>query len=121
MSNVTLTIGGRPYTVSAADGEESHIEMLGRMITERVSRGGGGAGQSEPRMLLFAALMLADELHEAHKQLPAPGAEDESADSGPEAHPATEVIARIETLAARVEKLAAHLEEPPLEKAAPVA
>ena len=110
MSNVTLTIGGRPFTVSAADGEESHIEMLGRMIAERVARGGAGAGQSEPRMLLFAALMLADEQHEAHRNAvpPAPAAPAPAA----EARPAAEVVARIETLAARVEKLAAHLEEP---------
>lgn len=107
MSNVTLTIGGRPFTVSAADGEESHIEMLGRMIAERVTRGGGSPGQSEPRMLLFAALMLADELHDAHRQAPAPQAEMPAG----EARPAAEVIARIENLAARVEKLAAHLEE----------
>lgn len=107
MSNVTLTIGGRPYTVSAADGEETHIEMLGRMVADRVTR--GGAGQSETRMLLFAALMLADELHELHRQMPPP--QDGPAE-GPAAQPAAEVLARIETLALRVEKLAAHLEEP---------
>lgn len=111
MSNVTLTVGGRPYTVSAADGEEAHIEMLGRMVAERAARGGGGPGQSEPRMLLFAALMLADELHELHRQMPPP--RDETQEAEPElAAPAAEVIARIETLAARVEKLAAHLSEP---------
>jgi len=107
MSNVTLTIGGRIYTVSAADGEESHIEMLGRMISERVALG-GGPGQSEPRMLLFAALMLADELHEVHRLLPPPQQETLRL----AAHPAAEIIARIETLAARVEKIATHLEEP---------
>ena len=108
MSNVTLTIGGRPFTVSAADGEETHIEMLGRMIAERVDRGGASPGQSEPRMLLFAALLLADELHELHKQLPPPS----TPTPEPEAAPAAEVVARIETLAARVEKLAAHLAQP---------
>ncbi|GEN98464.1 cell division protein ZapA [Novosphingobium sediminis] len=107
MTNVTLTIGGRPYTVSAPDGEESHIEMLGRMVADRVANGAGGAGQSETRMLLFAALMLADELHELHRNMPAP------AEEAPKpAQPAAEVLARIETLAARVEKLATHLEEP---------
>ena len=108
MSNVTLTIGGRPYTVSAADGEETHIEMLGRMIAERVARGGASPGQSEARMLLFAALMLADELHELHKQLPPPG----TPEPEPEAKPTAAVIARIENLAARVERLAAQLAEP---------
>ncbi|OYU35297.1 cell division protein ZapA [Novosphingobium sp. PASSN1] len=108
MSNVTLTIGGRPYTVSAADGEEAHIEMLGRMVAERAARGGGGPGQSEPRMLLFAALMLADELHELHRQMPPP---QDTAEQPAAPEPTAEVIARIETLAARVEALAAHLSE----------
>jgi cell division protein ZapA len=112
MSNVTLIIGGRPFTVSAPNGEESHIEMLGRMVAERVASGGGGAGQSEPRMLLFAALMLADELHELHRKMPPPQEEAPAEERAQPAHPAAEVIARIETLAARVEKLAAHLEEP---------
>ena len=78
--------------------------MLGRMVGERVAQGGGGPAQSETRMLLFAALMLADELHELHRQMPPPREE------APE--PAADVLARIESLAARVEKLAAHLEEP---------
>ncbi len=107
MSNVTLTIGGRPYTVSAPNGEESHVEMLGRMVDERVMRGGGGPGQSETRTLLFAALMLADELHELHRQMPPP--REEASEPAP---PAAEVLARIETLAARVEKLAGHLAQP---------
>ena len=108
MSNVTLTVGGRPYTVSAADGEEAHIEMLGRMVAERAARVGGGAGQSETRMLLVASLMLADELHELHRQMPPPQSDVPSAAPAPSA----EVLARIEALAARVERLAAHLEEP---------
>lgn len=114
MTNITLTIGGRPYTVSAPDGEESHIEMLGRMVAERVARGGGGPGQSETRMLLFAALMLADELHELHRQLPPPPDPAQPAEPAPaiDPGPAAEVISRIETLAARVEALAAHLAEP---------
>lgn len=106
MTNLTLTIGGRSYTVSAPEGEEAHIEMLGRMVAERVAGGGGGPGQSETRMLLFAALMLADELHELHRQMPPP--QDEAPDAV--AAPPAEVLARIEALAARVERLATHIE-----------
>lgn len=98
MSNVNLTIGGRSFTVASADGEETHIEMLGRMIDDRLKKMGGAAGQSESRMLLFAALILADELHEAHKG---------AAPTGPSAA----VVERVEALAARVEKLAASLEQ----------
>ncbi len=116
MSNVNLTIGGRVFTVAATDGEESHIAMLGRMIDERAGRLNAGPGQSETRMLLFAALLLADELHDAHRNAPPPPSETAAAEAaeadlpGPEI--AAEVAARIEALAARVEKLAAHLEQP---------
>lgn len=63
MSNVTLQIGGRAYTVACAEGEESHVTGLGELIDEKIRAMGGG--HNEPRQLLFAALLLADELHEA--------------------------------------------------------
>lgn len=64
MSNVTLTIGGRFYTVACAEGEEAHIEALGRAIDNKLQGMPNIGGQSEARTLLFAALLLADELHE---------------------------------------------------------
>ncbi|WP_225206630.1 cell division protein ZapA [Novosphingobium huizhouense] len=115
MSNVTLSIGGRNFAVSASDGEESHIEMLGRMIDERARRIGAHT-QSEPRMLLFAALVLADELHEAHDAAPPPPpappppAPEPVSPPAPPPGPSAAIMARIEAIAARVEKLALHLE-----------
>jgi cell division protein ZapA len=64
MSNVTLTIGGRFYTVACAEGEEAHIEALGRTIDGKLTGMPNIGGQSEARTLLFGALLLADELHE---------------------------------------------------------
>ena len=64
MSNVTLTIGGRFYSVACGEGEEAHIEMLGRTIDGKLHGMPNLSGQSEARTLLFAALLLADELHE---------------------------------------------------------
>ncbi len=63
MSNVTLTIGSRSFTVACADGEEAHVARLGRLIDEKVAAA-GAQGQTETRMLLFGALLLADEVHE---------------------------------------------------------
>ncbi len=63
MSNVTLHIGGRDYTVACAEGEEAHVASLGALIDEKIQA--MGAGHNEPRQLLFAALLLADELHDA--------------------------------------------------------
>ena len=65
MSNVTLEIGGRSFTVACAPGEEEHVADLGRMIASKLGEMDGIASQSEARMLLFASLLLADELHEA--------------------------------------------------------
>ena len=64
MSNVNLTIGGRFYKVACAEGEEAHIEGLGRTIDGKLADLPNIGGQSEARTLLFAALLLADELHE---------------------------------------------------------
>ncbi|MBF9150020.1 cell division protein ZapA [Novosphingobium jiangmenense] len=114
MSNVSLPIGGRNFAVSCADGEEAHIEMLGRMIDERARKIGGQ--QSETRMLLFAALMMADELHEAHRASPAPVAvptpPPAPAPAPAEIDPA--VVDRVNTLAERIEKLAVALEQGPV-------
>lgn len=70
MSNVTLEIGGRSFTVACASGEEAHVAGLGRMIGAKLSEMEGIASQSEARMLLFASLLLADELHEMRSAAP---------------------------------------------------
>jgi cell division protein ZapA len=103
MSNVRLNIGGRDYSVACAAGEEPHVAMLGREIDDKLRAMGGVSGSSETRMLLFAALLLADELHEARKGNPAP-VPDRSADID-------RLCAGVESAAARIEKLATDLEQ----------
>ena len=99
MSNVSLSIGGRNFVVACADGEEQHVTGLGRMIDGKVAEL-GDANQSESRMLLFAALLLADDLHEAAQR---------RADVSPPAAPSVD-LDRLENLAVRLENLAARLE-----------
>lgn len=112
MTNVTLAIGGRSLTISVAAGEEAHAEMLGRMIDDRVRRLGNIATQGEARMLLFAALMLADELHEVHSRpAPAPAPAAPAEPPAPAALP-PELVARVTHLAERVENLAQKLALP---------
>ena len=102
MSNVTLSIGGRNYTVACGPGEEAHIEGLGRTIDAKLSSLPTLAGQSEARTLLFAALLLADEVHELRS---GSSGRAEAADDGSAA--AAEAL---ETLAGRLESLAEQLE-----------
>ncbi|HEY6814912.1 MAG TPA: cell division protein ZapA [Croceibacterium sp.] len=98
MSNVTVSIGGRHYTVACAVGEEHHIETLGRSIDGKLQGLANLSGQSEARTLLFAALLLADELHELQSAAPpAP------ADDGPSAEALEQLAERLESLAERLE------------------
>lgn len=96
MSNVTLSIGGRDYTVACAEGEEAHVTALGWMIDQKVQTMGGT--QNEPRQLLFAALLLADELHDAQGRLGNASQPDQHADT-------------LEAIAARLEMCANSLED----------
>ncbi len=60
MSEITLKVGGRIFSVACTTGEEDHVRALARRID-------GKFAQLAPRYstnLLFAALQLADELDE---------------------------------------------------------
>ena len=97
MSNLTIRIGGRDFTVACAPGEEAHIDTLGRMIDGRLSElGEDQRGMSETRTLLFAALLLADDLYELRNKAAAPD---------------SDLATRIAAVAERLENIAEHLEE----------
>ncbi len=110
MSNVVLSIGGRTFSVACADGEERHIEALGNVIDQKVQTLGNSAGQNEVRMLLYAALVLADELHEASTRPPPPAAQI-SAETGHTSAPGTSDS--LERIADMLENLASRLEQVP--------
>jgi cell division protein ZapA len=109
MSNVALSVGGRNYTVNCAAGEEDHIAELGQMIDAKIASM-GAAGQNETRNLLFAALLLADEVYELKS-----GGHAATPDDTPFATPDPAVFPidpeRLEGIAMRLENLAAHLED----------
>ena len=114
MSNVTLSIGSRSYTVACAEGEERHVLGLGTLIDSKLAAMGDMAGQAETRTLLFAALLLADELHEANGARAAAPPET-SHDAPPPAQIAPAQIApamvlRLGELATTLENLATRLE-----------
>lgn len=112
MAQVRLVVGGRHYQVACQDGGEAHLAKLaGRIdakITE-VQRSMGGV--DEPRQLLFAALLLADEITDLRQALE----QAEAAPPPPPPPPAIDPAAldALERLADRVEALADGLEEPP--------
>ncbi len=102
MSNVDLMIGGRSFKVACAPGEEEHVTGLGRLIDEKIAGMGDMGGQSEARLLLFASLLLADELHEIRHRSPGAAAGAPVDD--------TKLAENLESVAAALEKCAINLE-----------
>ena len=99
MNDVKLSVGKRTYTLACAEGEEDHLRDLAGMVDARLSAIGADLmGQTEAKNLLIAALILADEVHEAKKGMPANRDDDDR------------LAETLETLAERLEKSAAALE-----------
>ena len=62
MAQVTLRINGYAYTLGCQDGEERHLEAMGEEVSRRIDGVRLAAGPSgEARMLVMAALLMADE------------------------------------------------------------
>lgn len=105
MSNVTLSIGGRDHAVACGPGEEDHVRYLGQLIDAKVAQMEGATAQADARLLLFAALLLADEVHELKQALTAAEVAAEATAKEP-----TDLTPLLEALATRLEKLASNLE-----------
>jgi cell division protein ZapA len=65
MPLVNVMINGRAYTIACDDGEETHLKELAAHVDDKAREVLGSVGQvGETRMLLMAALLLADEHHD---------------------------------------------------------
>jgi cell division protein ZapA len=63
MAEVELTIAGRPYKVACRNGEEETLRRAGALVDQKSREALAGLGTlSESRQLLFAALLLADQI-----------------------------------------------------------
>ncbi len=66
MATVTVDINGRPYAVGCADGQEDRVRVLAKQFDANVRQVAADVGHvGDLRLFLMAALVLADELHEA--------------------------------------------------------
>ena len=105
MGHVNLTVNGRPFVVTCDDGQEGRIRRLGQYVDAKVAEFVGSIGQvGEARLLLLAALVIADELADANEALQQP--ERGSA----RAAAADAAASGINGIAQRVEAIAARLE-----------
>src|SRR5688500_13237517 len=63
MAEVDLTIAGRPYRVACRTGEEDSLRAAAALVDAKSREALAGLGtMSEARQLLFASLLLADQI-----------------------------------------------------------
>ncbi len=104
MANIDVDIAGRRYNVACRDGEEEHLRSLAAVVDRRAHDAAAAlGGLTETRQLLFAALLIADDLKEVRAGMGLP-------DPAP-LPPDPAVAEALERLAGRMEKLADSLEQ----------
>ena len=99
MAEVEINIAGRQYRVACRDGEEDNLRSAAALVDNKSREALAGLGTlSEARQLLFAGLLLADQLIEKKN-------------ADPSAPPLDRSAEQAEALALRLERLAEVLEQ----------
>ena len=69
MPQVNVMIAGKAYRMACGEGEEAHLEGLARFYDEKIGEMRQAFGEiGDMRLHVMAALMVADDLHEAKKR-----------------------------------------------------
>ena len=104
MANIDVEIANRRYNVACRDGEEDHLRSVAAIVDKRAKDAASALGSlTETRHLLFASLLLADDVKELRAGNAIPDPEP--------AKPDPAVAEALERLAERMENLAARLEQ----------
>jgi|ERR1051326_2987768 cell division protein ZapA len=112
MPLVNVMVNGRAYTIACDEGEEEHLRELARMVDTKAREVLSSVGQvGDSRLILMAALLIADEHHGMMGRLAEGG--QKAADSEKlhlkAAETEEQAAEALEQAAARVEEIAAAL------------
>jgi len=102
MAEVSVRVNGRDYVVACDDGEEQRLQDLAGFVNEQVAELVTQVGQvGEARLLLMAALMVADELAEVGQRRQSDAARE--AETAQDRQAMSAMAERLEQIAARLE------------------
>jgi cell division protein ZapA len=105
MSQVSVTIDGRKYRLACNEGEEARLETLAGMIDEKIGEMRLSFGEiGDQRLVIMAALTIADNLTEAREAADAERNRSEAAEQR-----AQGLASRLDELGSRLESIAARL------------
>jgi cell division protein ZapA len=119
MAQVSVSIGGRAYRLACNPGEEAHLEGLARNLDQKIREMRSSFGEiGDQRLVVMAALMVADEASEARRQIEAEAVKTAAAqraaeEARAEAEQSARALARtLDEMTARIDALAATLAGP---------
>lgn len=115
MAEVNVAVNGRSYPIGCDDGEEAQVQRLSGLVDARVRELAALVGQvGEARLLLMAALTMADDLEGAQRELTAlKEANRNDAQAGFQARADVEAGSQaLLSMARRLEEIAGKLEAP---------
>jgi cell division protein ZapA len=111
MPLVNVMINSRAYTIACDDGEEEHLKELGAYVDGKVRELLESVGQvGDSRLLLMAALLLADECFDASSRLDA-SARSSGEPGGTQEEAAEKIRATEGFVAEKLEQAALRLEK----------
>lgn len=112
MPLVNVMVNSRAYTIACDDGEEEHLKQLAAQVDIKAREVLGSVGQvGDARMLLMAALLIADEHNDLAGKIAAEGTvEDQKKSLHLRAEQAeSDAADTLESAAKRLEDIAARL------------
>lgn len=113
MPLVNVMVNGRAYTIACDEGEEEHLRELAGVVDAKAREVLSSVGQvGDARLLLMAALLIADEHHGGREDAADrdAGHEAERVELEGRAEAAeTRAVAALEQVASRLEQIAAGL------------
>ena len=102
MAQVSVTIDGRKYRLACNEGEEARLELLAGMIDEKIGEMRATFGEiGDQRLVIMAALTIADNLAEARDEAAAERKRSDAAEQRAEA-----IASSLDELGSRLEALA---------------
>ena len=105
MGQVVVKVNGRDFALSCSDGQEPRIRRLAQYVDAKIGEFTKSIGQvGEARLILLAALVIADELSDANEALQQERSRRSTGGASPDAGAGIRNMAdRIEAIAARIE------------------
>jgi cell division protein ZapA len=105
MAQVSVTIDGRKYRLACNEGEEARLESLAGMIDDKINEMRAAFGEiGDQRLVIMAALTIADSLTEARDEAAAQRSRSEAAEQRVQA-----LASNLDELGSRLEALATRL------------